>query len=121
MRFPSLSLTAGILSFASVPILAIEPPEAKFRAVTIDPAIQIGYGVAVADVDGDRKPDIILCDKNQIVWYQNPGWQKHVIAENLTKLDHVCIAVRDIDALVTTTWSRIVLDEAQAIDRKSVV
>ena len=97
MHFPSASLAAGILSFASVPLLAVEPPEPKFRALTIDSAIQIGYGVAVADVDGDKKPDIVLCDKNQIVWYQNPGWQKHVIAENLTKLDHVCIAVRDID------------------------
>ncbi len=97
MRFPSVSLTAGILSLASVPLLSAETPEPKFRAVTIDPAIQIGYGVAVADIDGDKKPDIVLCDKNQIVWYQNPGWQKHVIAENLTKLDHVCIAVRDID------------------------
>ena len=69
----------------------------KFRAVEIDTRIQIGYGVAVADVDGDKKPDIILADKNQIVWYQNPDWKKHVIAENLTKLDHVCIAVTDID------------------------
>ncbi len=63
----------------------------------IDAKIQIGYGVAVADVNGDKKPDIILADKNQIVWYQNPTWEKHVIAENLTKLDHVCIAAMNID------------------------
>jgi len=69
---------------------------AKFRAVEID-KIQIGYGVAVADVDGDKKPDILLVDKNQVAWYHNPDWKKHVIAENLTKLDHVCIAAADID------------------------
>jgi hypothetical protein len=68
----------------------------KFRAIEID-KIQIGYGVAVADVDGDKKPDIILADKNQIAWYENPTWQKHVIAEKLTALDHVCIAAADID------------------------
>jgi len=76
---------------------AAELKTPRFRAVEIDAKIEIGYGVTVADIDGDKKPDIILADKNQIVWYQNPTWEKHVIAENLTKLDHVCIAARDID------------------------
>jgi hypothetical protein len=59
--------------------------------------VQIGYGVAVADVDGDGKPDILMADKHQFVWYRNPDWQKHVLAENLTKEDNVCIAAADID------------------------
>ena len=69
----------------------------KFRELEIDSKIEIGYGVAVADVDGDKKPDILLADKKQIVWYRNPTWEKFVIAENLTKLDNVCIAAADID------------------------
>ncbi len=77
--------------------LPAQVPEPKFRAVTIDDKIQIGYGVAVADVDGDKKPDILLADKTQFVWYRNPTWEKFVLAENLTKLDNVCIAARDID------------------------
>ena len=76
---------------------AADLPEPKFRAVTIDDKIQIGYGVATADVDGDSKTDIVLADKNQFVWYRNPKWEKFVLAENLTKLDNVCIAARDID------------------------
>ena len=89
--------------------LLADPPEPRFRAVTIDDKIQIGYGVAVADVDGDKLPDILLADKKQIVWYRNPGsieaganlpnagWQKFLIAENLTAKDNVCLAAEDID------------------------
>lgn len=76
---------------------AAESRAPSFKAVEIDSKIEIGYGVTVADVDGDKRPDIILADKNQIVWYQNPTWEKHVIAEKLTQLDHVCIAALDID------------------------
>src|SRR6266850_925298 len=82
---------------ASGLLRAEEPLAPTFRSVEIDAKIEIGYGVAVADVDGDKKPDIILADKKQIVWYRNPAWEKFVIAENLTKLDNVCIAAADID------------------------
>lgn len=78
-------------------MLGADLPEPKFRAVNVDTNIAIGYGVAIADVDGDRRPDIVLCDKAQIVWYRNPGWEKFVIAEKLTELDHVCVAAADID------------------------
>lgn len=71
------------------------PPQ--FVAQTVDSAISIGYGIALADVDGDNKMDILLADKKQIVWYRNPGWQKTVIAQNLTESDNVCIAARDLD------------------------
>ena len=74
---------------------ATEPP--KFRHVTIDNKVQIGYGVAISDMNADKKPDIVLCDAKNIAWYQNPTWKKHIIVENLTERDHVCIAVRDID------------------------
>ncbi|MFN0067165.1 MAG: FG-GAP repeat domain-containing protein [Limisphaerales bacterium] len=84
----ALQLAAALLPAAAAP---------AFRAQTIDDAIQIGYGLAVADVDGDARPDILLADKHQIVWYRNPAWTKHVIAEKLTELDHVCVAAADVD------------------------
>ncbi len=73
------------------------PAIPDFRSVEIDSKIQIGYAVTVADVDGDKKSDILLVDKKQIAWYRNPTWEKFVIAENLTTLDNVCIAAADID------------------------
>jgi hypothetical protein len=81
-------LALGALAGAQTP---------SFKEQTIDPAIEIGYGLAVADVNGDSRTDILLADKNHIVWYENPTWKKHIIAEKLTEKDHVCIAARDIN------------------------
>lgn len=71
--------------------------QSPFKSQVLDTEIAIGYGVAIGDVDGDGKPDILLADKKEIVWYQNGDWKKHVIVENLTASDNVCIAAQDID------------------------
>ena len=68
-----------------------------FQTQIIDDHISIGYGLAIGDVDGDRKPDILLADKKQFVWYRNGDWKRFVMIENLTESDNVCIAARDID------------------------
>jgi hypothetical protein len=75
-------------------IIAAQP---QFDAQVVDANISIGYGLAIGDVDGDKKPDILLADKKQVVWYRNPEWKKFILAENLTASDNVCIAARDID------------------------
>ncbi|MBL9199114.1 MAG: VCBS repeat-containing protein [Opitutaceae bacterium] len=89
--------TLPLLLLSGAPLLAAETPALRFRAQVIDPAIQIGYGLAIADVDGDRKADVLLADAKQIVWYRAPNWEKFVMAENLTPKDNVCIAARDLD------------------------
>ncbi|RAJ94042.1 VCBS repeat protein [Larkinella arboricola] len=81
------------------PLYAQKP---SFKVQVIDNQIDIGYGLAIGDVDGDRKPDILMADQKEIVWYRNPGkrdadWSRHVMAQNLTPQDNVCIAARDID------------------------
>ncbi|MES2659268.1 MAG: VCBS repeat-containing protein [Verrucomicrobiota bacterium] len=88
-----------LLLFLTLPAAALpEPPPAKFRAETLDAKLGIGYGVAIADVDGDKKPDILLADAKETFWYQNPGWQRFQLTGKLTEKDHVCIAACDIDA-----------------------
>ncbi len=74
----------------------------SFNVEVVDNQIDIGYGIAIGDVDGDRRPDILMADKTEIVWYKNPGargkkWERYVIARDLTVHDNVCIAARDID------------------------
>jgi hypothetical protein len=72
-------------------------PVPAFEAQTIDDKVQIGYGLAIGDVDGDKKPDILLADKKQFVWYRNGDWKRFVLTDNLTEQDNVCIAARDIN------------------------
>jgi hypothetical protein len=87
-----------VLSLSTASVLAVpEAPAAKFRAQTIDDKVGIGYGLAIADVDGDGKQDVLLVDARATVWYKNPTWEKTILTGALTKRDHVCIAAKDID------------------------
>ena len=85
------------------PLLTVaQSPKPNFKIQVVDNQISIGYGLAIGDVDGDRQPDILLADQKQIVWYRNPNsktgaWKRHIMAENLTPQDNVCIAARDLD------------------------
>jgi hypothetical protein len=96
LLLPTLCLGAVALQLGAANPLP-EPPALKVRAQTIDARIGIGYGLAIADVDGDGKDDILLADQHEIVWYRNPSWQKYRMTGALTPEDHVCIAARDID------------------------
>lgn len=70
----------------------------KFEAVTIDPEIgKVCFAVTAADVNGDDKPDIVAVSENRVQWYENPEWTKHVILEDQTERDNVCLAAHDID------------------------
>lgn len=73
-----------------------EIPAGKWRPVQID-RIDIGYGLQMADVNGDGKTDIVLADQKTFQWYENPTWAKHIIARDLTVRDNVCITARDIN------------------------
>ena len=72
MHVPAWRRAALWLALAWIPSAFPAAAVPRFRHVTIDPAIAIGYGLAVADIDGDRRPDIVLADKHVIAWYRNP-------------------------------------------------
>src|SRR5205814_9925836 len=64
--------------------------------------LKIGYAVFTADIDGDKKLDIVVVDQHKLVWYQNPGkpgmeWKKRVMLDGTTRPDNVCAAAIDID------------------------
>lgn len=90
-----------LLAFAfvlSLPLLADAPKEGlSFEMREIDKALDIGYAVLLADIDGDRKTDIVVVDTHRVVWYQNPTWKKRTILEGKTARDNVCLSAADID------------------------
>ncbi len=71
--------------------------QVNFTEETIDDQVSIGYGLAIGDVNGDQKPDILMADKKAYVWYRNPDWKRFVMIENLTERDNVCLAAKDIN------------------------
>ncbi len=86
-----LCLLATLLPFT---LGAVEP---KFRQQDIDVEVGVGYGLQLADMNGDAKTDIVLVDKDKVAWYQNPTWKKHQVSGHLTQRDHVCVTARDLD------------------------
>jgi hypothetical protein len=97
MRF--LPIVTAVL-LATAPAVAADLP--KFKAQEIDSGLKIGYAVLTADIDGDKKLDIVVVDQHKLVWYQNPGkvgtdWKKRVMLDGTTRPDNVCAASIDID------------------------
>lgn len=84
------------LSLSSILPLRVQISPPHFKAQTLD-TIAIGYGLAIGDVDGDQRSDILLADQKQFVWYRNGDWQRWVMADQLTDRDNVCLAAQDID------------------------
>jgi uncharacterized protein YbbC (DUF1343 family) len=72
------------------------PAPPAFERVVLDSQAGIGYGVAVADVDGDGRSDVLLVDRHEVRWYQAPRWEPRKLCGRLTELDHVCVAARDV-------------------------
>ena len=55
-NIPILNALLSTMSFAA-------PPEPKFTAQDLDPKIEIGYSLTIADVDGAGKLDIVAAGR----------------------------------------------------------
>jgi hypothetical protein len=77
--------SAGILILCSM-LHAAEP--ARFAEHTIATGLTGGYQVVVADINHDGKPDLIALASGmpELVWYENPTWERHVIAGGFTRM-----------------------------------
>jgi hypothetical protein len=104
---PTGTSIAGLLA-ASLAALALTgqttalPPPGdssatKFAAHTIDTGLRGGYQVVVADLNRDGRPDIIALASglNELRWYENPGWEKHVLVTGINQ--PINAAASDVD------------------------
>jgi len=69
----------------------------RFAPHDIDASFRGGYAVDVADFNKDGKPDVIAnsLGVNEVAWYENPTWARHVIVSEARQI--VNQAMHDID------------------------
>jgi hypothetical protein len=73
-------------------------PSLKFREQEIAKDFGVGYAVTSADVNGDKRDDILAISGTELVWFQAPTWEKTVIlGEDATTADNVTLAPHDVD------------------------
>ena len=75
--------------------------QAKFTTHEIATGLRGGYQVVVADMNHDGKPDLIALASGltELAWYENPGWQKHVIVSGIRQPINLAVVKSDKDGI----------------------
>jgi hypothetical protein len=79
-----------LINLAIGAMLAAEPA-AQFREHVIATDLKGAYQVVAVDLNKDGRLDLIGLASNltELVWFENPGWERHIIARNLRALINV--------------------------------
>lgn len=72
-------------------------PPVRFAEHTVATGLKGGYQVVAIDMNHDGKTDLVALASGmtELVWFENPGWQRHVIAQNLSGM--INLAAWDVD------------------------
>jgi hypothetical protein len=92
---------------AALPLLGAEAP-VRFAEHTIATGLKGGYQVVAGDLNNDGKLDLIALASGmtELVWFENPTWERHVIAGNLSHMINctlVAVAGDPIPEIVLAT------------------
>ncbi|MEO8027110.1 MAG: VCBS repeat-containing protein [Bryobacteraceae bacterium] len=70
----------------------------KFKTQTVADDLRGGYHVVVTDMNRDGKPDLIALASglDELIWYENPTWTRHVIARGLKGMINCAVLGDDI-------------------------
>jgi hypothetical protein len=77
--------------------LACPAAELKFERVMIDDNFPGAYQVEVADVNGDKKPDVVAVGGGTCAWYENPSWRKRLVSTPKQTPGIISSATIDLD------------------------
>jgi hypothetical protein len=83
----------------ALPLFAAPPP--RFAEHTIATGLTGGYQVVVADLNHDGRPDVVALASGlpELVWYQNPGWERHVIVGNQAHMINCAVTSADSEGI----------------------
>jgi hypothetical protein len=75
---------------------------AKFQAHEVATGLRGGYQVVIADMNHDGKPDLIglASGLTELAWFENPGWQKHVIVSGIRQPINLAVVKADKTGVV---------------------
>jgi len=95
----TVSVTRTICLLVALPLFAAPP--ARFAEHTIATGLTGGYQVVVADLNHDGKPDVIALASGlpELVWYENPTWERHVIAGNQAHMINCAVVGADSEGI----------------------
>lgn len=85
------------VALLAVATLVVSAQPSLFRIEEVATQLGVVYAVTTADVNRDGKSDIVIVNNTQLLWFENPTWTKHVVAEKVTEKDNVAVAPHDID------------------------
>jgi hypothetical protein len=69
----------------------------EFDRIVIDANFPGAYQVEVADVNGDKKPDVIAVGGGTCAWYENPNWKKRIVTGPKQAPGVISSATADVD------------------------
>jgi hypothetical protein len=78
------------------PLPTARGEEPRFERRVIDADFRGAYQVEVADVNGDKKPDVIAVGGSICAWYENPTWKKRIVCGPKQTPGIISSATRDI-------------------------
>src|SRR5262245_21929315 len=91
------SIACLLFLLLAYPMGSVPNRAVQFREHTVATDLRGGYQVVAIDVNHDGRTDLIALASGmkELVWYENPGWQRHVIAGQLSRM--INLAAWDVD------------------------
>lgn len=92
-----LPVVPAVLLATVSPLLPVSASRAaELERTVIDANFPDAYQVEVADVNGDKKPDIIAIGGGTCAWYENPTWTKRIVSNSKQTPGIISSATADI-------------------------
>lgn len=99
-------LTACVATLVAVATAQRATSRTGLTPHLIASGLEGGYQVVVADINRDRKPDLIVIAHGEkpdtvkdLMWFENPSWKRHVITEHVDRMINVTAADLDGDGI----------------------